>query len=183
MLAKTMTPEHQRGFTVVELVIVIVLIGIVGAVAMSRFMSGSAFNAVGARDAIITVAHAAQQASLGRNDVSFEIDNSGDDWIFAVISGTEVLRTASVSNRNVTLETGSAAASANTCANGFDTAVANDFKLTFDGKGDLLSFTNNSTTETVDAAFNGVRLCVNDDVNFSVCVSPAGYAYVGNCDD
>ena len=81
------------------------------------------------------------------------------------------------------METGSAAASGNTCANDFDTAVANDFALTFDRSADLVDFTNNTTTETVNAAFNGVRICVNDDVSLSVCVSPAGYAYEGDCLD
>ena len=173
----------HKGFSIVELIIVIVLMGIVAAVVFARYASGSAFNPSGAQAAIITVAHAAQQASLGRSDVSFEIDASGGQWIFSANSAGDVLRSVPVSGTNVILETGSAAATANTCANSFDTAVANDFKLSYNGKGDLVDFTNNGSTETVDASFNGVRLCVNDDVTFSVCVSPAGYAYSGDCDD
>jgi MSHA pilin protein MshC len=175
--------EKSPGFTVVELIIVIVLIGIVGAVAFARYMSGSAFNAAGAQDAVLTIAHAAQQAALGRSDVSFVIDATGGEWVFSAVDNGNVLRSVAVSTDNVILETGSAAASASTCASGFDTAVANDFALTYNSKGDLVDFTNNSTTEAVDAAFNGVRICVNDTVVLSVCVSPAGYAYEGDCDD
>lgn len=177
------TTSRAAGFTIVELVIVIVLIGIVGAVAITRYMSSSAFNAVGARDGIITVAQAAQQASLGRSNVTFAIALSGEEWIFSANGGGTPLRTVSVPTQNVILETGSAVASGNTCADSFDTAVANDFELTYNGKGDLVDFTNNSTTESVGPTFNGVRICVNDDITFSVCVSPAGYAYAGNCHD
>lgn len=182
---KLPTNKSDDGFTVVELIIAIVLIGIVGAVAFSRFLSGSVFNASGAQDAIITIAHSAQQASLGRPNTSFEIDASGGDWVFSAVAGspTVTIRSLSVPSDNVVLETGSAAATANTCANSFNTAVANDFRLTFDTTGNLVDFTNNSTTETVNASFNGVRICVNDDVSLSVCVSPAGYAHEGDCDD
>lgn len=179
---KTALPGHG-GFTVVELVIVIILIGIVGAVALTRYMSSSSFNAAGAQDAIITIAHATQQASLGRSNVSFTIQSSGGNWVFAATAGGSALRTATVSTRDVILETGPAAASANTCADSFDNGVANDFELTYDNKGDLIDFTNNGGTTSVDGAFNGVRICVNDDVSLSVCVSPAGYAYPGDCDD
>lgn len=175
--------KKTRGFSVVELIIVILIMGIIGAVAFSRFVSGSAFNASGAQTAIISVIHAAQQASLGRSNVAFEIDSAGDSWLFSAVSGSEVLRSMSVSTSNVILETGSTAASANTCANAFDTPVGNDFKIDFDSKGDLTAFTNSPISDMAGPSFNGVRICVNDDVSLSVCVSPAGYAYAGDCDD
>ena len=175
---------HNKGFTVVELIIVIVLIGIVGAVVVSRFTSGSAFNAAGTQDAIISIAHATQQASLGRDNASLQIDASGGDWIISAVAGspTVTIRSISIPATNVILETGSAVTSGNTCANAYDTAVMNDFVLNYNRKGDLVDFTNNGSTETVDASFNGVRLCINDNPVFSVCISPAGYAYEGDCD-
>lgn len=173
---------YIQGFSMVELIIVILVMGIIGVTAFARYLDGSAFNAVTAKDAILTVANAAQQAALGHDNVTFEIDSSGGDWVMSAVAGGTVLRSVSISSDAVTLETGSAAASANNCANDFDTAVANDFELVYDRTGDLVEFTNNSVTEMVDSSFNGVRICVNDDVSFSVCVSPSGYAYEGDCD-
>ncbi len=175
---------HQKGFSLVELIIVIILLGIVGTVAFSRFVSGSAFNAAGTQDAIISISHATQQASLGRDNTSFQINASGGDWIISAVAGspTVTIRSINIPAKNVILETGSAVASGNTCANAYDTAVMNDFVVNYDRKGDLVDFTNNGTTETVDASFNGIRLCINDNPVFSVCISPAGYAYEGDCD-
>ena len=174
--------QKINGFTIVEIVIVILIISIIAISAFARFVDRSAINATAAQNSIITVSHAAQQASLGRSLVSFEIDSSGGSWTFSAIADGTTLRSVVISAENVVLETGSAVASGNTCANSFDDAVANDFELNYNRDGDLVDFTNNATTENVDAAFNGVRVCVNDDVSLSVCISPAGYAYEGDCD-
>lgn len=173
----------SKGFTLVELIVVLVLVGIVGVVVIPRFLAPNAFNEAAAQDGLIATIRAAQQAAIGRTDVSFEIASGGGDWMFTAKSSTTTLRTFEVPVSDVVLETGSAAASMDSCATAFDTAVAGDFSLAFKGDGYLESFTNDGTTEMVDAAFNGVRICLNDSVAASVCVSPAGYAYAGDCDD
>ncbi len=67
------------GFTIVELVAIIVIIGVLGVVAIARYVSPNAFNEQGAQDALITSIRQAQQAALGRSDVSFEITASADE--------------------------------------------------------------------------------------------------------
>lgn len=175
--------KTRNGFSIVELIVVLVLVGITGVVIISRFMSPSTFSDISARDALITGIRSAQQAALGRASVTFEINQSGGNWVLETrVSGTPI-RSEQISATDVVLETGSAVASANTCATSYDTAVASDFELKFNAKGDLTEFTNNGTTELVNNSFNGARICVNDTNTFSMCVSPVGYAYAGNCDD
>jgi hypothetical protein len=128
---------------------------------------------------------------LGRDAVTFEIDAAGGDWIFTAKAGGNVIRTFQASTDNVILETGSAIASgSDTCATGFDTTVvagASAFQLSFDGESNLDEFIYDGIggppLDAEDPAFNGVRICVNDSVTRSVCVSPGGYAYAGNCDE
>lgn len=164
----------------VELIVVIVVLSLVAAVVITRFTSPSGFNPSTARDAAITVAREAQQMALGRNNVTFNIGQSGGDWVFIAASGGTTVRSVAVPSTNVVLETGSTSASSDTCATGFDDPVASDFEVAFDLKGNATTLTNNSNTETVA---NGVRICVNDDNSLSVCISPGGFAYAGACDD
>jgi prepilin-type N-terminal cleavage/methylation domain-containing protein len=174
--------HNYKGFTILELVVVIVLLGIVGVVIMPRFLEPNAFDEPAAQDGLLATIRGAQQAAIGRANVTFAITSGGGDWTFAAKSGSTTLRTFQVRTNGVMLETGSAASSANTCADGFDTALAGDFTLEFNTDGTLKRFTNNGSIENVNASFNGVRICVNDTDAASVCVSPSGYAYAGNCD-
>ncbi len=76
------------------------------------------------------------------------------------------------------------------CASGtrFDSDIAG-FRIEFDNQGNIATFDYDANPEPGPQAtddplfdFNGVRICVNDVVASSVCVSPAGYAYEGNCE-
>ena len=173
------------GFTIIELVVVLVLVGIAAATIAPRFMAPNAFDESAAQDALLATIRAAQQAALGRENVSFTIEQAGNAWVLTVTAdpGASTLRTAEVPARSVILETGSTASSGDTCESSFDDAIAANFLLTFDAKGNLASFANGANTAfTSDPAFNGVRICVNDAAASSVCVSRAGYAYAGTCD-
>ncbi|HET7774837.1 MAG TPA: GspH/FimT family pseudopilin [Azospira sp.] len=57
-------PERARGFTLVELVTVIVLLGILAFAALPRLEGGLALGAVGARDQIVAALRYAQKAAV-----------------------------------------------------------------------------------------------------------------------
>ena len=173
-----------RGFSVIELVVVIVLTGIVGMVVISRYGPPDSFEIQGAQDALLTTIRQAQQAALGRSNVSFTIDSGAGTWEFAVSSGVDVISTQEVPSAGIKIETGSTVWTTDTCAAGssFNTAVGS-FELEFDPEGNLASFNNTGVgLQSMSPTFNGVRICLNDTVTYSVCVSPAGYAYEGNCE-
>src|SRR5690606_12779679 len=101
-----------EGFTLVEMVVIILLLGIVGAVVFSRVLTPSAFNVRAATDALASTAQAAQQLALGRSDVTLTIESSGGNWLISTNAGGTAVRSASVPAAGVVLETGSTAFSA-----------------------------------------------------------------------
>lgn len=171
---------HQQGFSIVELVLVVILVSIMGVTIMSRFTDSSAFNTLAARDGIIATALAAQQAALGRSNVTFDINPSGDDWSFEVaVSGT-VIRRFDVTGGGFVLETGSTTTTGD-CASGFDDPVTSNFSVSYNNVGNAFAFTNSSSFPV--AVDNGVRICIDDTVALSVCISPGGYAREGDCEN
>ena len=186
----TVLLPRQRAFTIIEMVAVILLIGIVSVVVIPRLFSTNPANELGTRDAIINIIRIAQQNAQGRANVSFQITSTADNWIITAKTPTETLRSQEIDRSSVKLETGSAKEQttpppSGDCASGtsYNTPV-NNLVINFDANGDVTSFSNNPTpSESMSDTFNGIRICVNDKVESSVCVSRAGFAYAGNCDD
>lgn len=173
------TISKDRGFTVVEMIVAILLVAIIAMTMFTRFSNPSSFDTSIARDNLIAMALQAQQAALGRENVTFEIDPASGAWEFSVMVSGSQIRSVTIPGNNIFLETGST--DSGTCAMALDDAVSENFKITYDGSGNVSGFTNSvSAPEPVG---NGVRICVNDATAYSACISPAGFAYQGDCDD
>ena len=173
----------QRGVTLVELVLVILLIGIVSAVAMSRILSSNSFNALLVRDQIISIARIAQNARFGRAPVTLTVQPSadGENVTISAAHGSSNLARATVDASGVALRadiniTTSCAVTAGT------TAITNSNPLTisYNPLGSLGVSGVTGSTGTVSSA---ARICINSNPAMSVCFSPSGYAYIGSCDE
>lgn len=175
--------NSASGFTVVEIIIVIVLVGIISTVALSRLADGNQFNAIIVRDEIISIARTAQQNALGRADVTMTITPSvGANSVTITTSdagGTVESFTApldAVSLSGDINDTDSCSA----LTPGADAITsAAPMTLAFGELGDLgVSGVSGST----GAVTSAVRICLNNTVSESICVSPSGFAYAGACD-
>lgn len=174
--------NNESGFSIVELVVVIAILSIISVVAMSRFSRGNAFEGVIVRDQIISLARTAQQNSFGRADVVMTIQptGGGDLEIETTADGTTVEKiTTSMSalsltgDRNVTT-------SCSPGGGGSAITNANPMIFTFGELGDIAS--PSGVSGSAGDVNSGLRVCINNDANLSVCVSPSGFAYIGDCD-
>ena len=172
----------DAGFTLVEMVLVLLILSVIGAVAMSRILGGNNFNGLIVRDQIISLARTAQQNALGRANVSMTITpNVGSDSVTIVTSyagGNIGSFTAPLDNVSLAGDINDTASCAVT--SGVD-AITNTapLTLTFGEYGDLGV---SGVTGSTGAVTSAVRICLNDTASESICVSPSGFAYAGDCD-
>lgn len=172
----------SKGFSIIEIVVVIVILAVISAVAMSRFISGNTFDEIVIRDQIISLSRVALQSSRGRSSVSLSVqpNGAGDEVTITVSDSGGSIESATVSMDTTTLtgdinETDSCATT-----NGADSITnAAPMTLNFGALGDLgVSGVTGSTGAVTSAA----RICINEEAEMSVCVSPSGFAYAGDCD-
>jgi len=153
-----MSNKSETGFTLIELVMVIVLIGIMSYGAASLFASRDAYSGFIAKDQLISSALLAQQVALGMsatpNPVSLSVGIDGSDqWAFVLtkvgepaITVTQDPSGSSLVIDGVTITTGSSQL------------------FTWDSNANLSSGNNH------EVRFVG-------DTTYRVCFSSAGYAY------
>ena len=171
-----------RGFTIIEFVIVILIAGVLSAVVFARFFDNQQFNGIILRDRIIAAARAAQQSALGRADVVLTITpNAGATQVtvnLSEVGGT--IQSLVVDSRGVTLSGDvDVTSSCGTVAGTNAITNANPMTLEFGELGDLET---SGVTGSTAVPTTSVRICINDSATESVCVSPSGFAYGGDCD-
>ncbi len=172
------------GFSVIELVIVILVIGIVSAVAIARILRSDTYNPIIARDQLVSVARSAQQKAIGRNDVSLHIQPIGNSLQFRIEDETGVVETIDTDLAAV-IPSGDVnqLASCNVVGGESVVSLATPMVLYYNELGDLLNGGVTGAVGFPEDVTSGARLCINNNPAMSVCFSPSGYAYVGDCVD
>ena len=178
-------PNHKTqtdGFSVIELVIVIFVIGIVAAVAMTRTLRSDTYNAIIARDQLVSIARSAQQKAIGRTDVSLHIQPIGNSLQFHIEDETGVVETINTDLAEV-IPSGDVnqLASCDVVGGGSVVSLATPMVLNYNELGDLLDGGVTGAPGFPEDVSTGARLCINNDPAMSVCFSPSGFAYVGAC--
>lgn len=165
---------RARGFTIVELITVVVLLGILSMTAASRMVRPSSFAPGIVAHAFVAETRIAQQRAATRRDaqITLTADRLGDDWRFVLSSDVDgVLRTelVDVANTSVSVQSGTANATLNA-----STSLRMDFSTTGDLSVVLVG-------GVLGDATTGVAISVVGDSDRDVCVHPTGYAVEDAC--
>lgn len=177
-----LTARTHQGFTIIEAVVVTVLIGIVAAVVMSRFLRSDSYNAIIARDQVVSMARAAQQKALGRDDIELTITPSGNNLAIVISDSTGDVQSANVNASNVAFSGDVDQLDGCAVTAGTDAVTgAAPFVLRYDSLGDLQEGGVTGATGFPATISSGARLCINNTAVMSVCWSATGYAYTGDC--
>jgi len=171
-------PFRSTGFTLVELIVVIALLGVLTVFAASRMIGSDSFTPSMASQQTIALVRLAQQHAQSRQDVtiSFVLDWYSDDWRFRVISdrsGTpKTLRETTLESRNLVIQITNDGSSETL-------GPAASLTLDFNGRGGVDSGTMVATSIDPDT---GIALAFSGDSVHLVCVGSSGYGYRGACE-
>lgn len=148
----TMNAPRSSGFTLVELVMVIILIGVLSVLGVSLFAGRSAFSPLLATQQLASATLLAQQAALAGNESSlFTVTQGPDDFVFTVGPGTSSERQFRMGRNGTSFSVTGAS-----------------LPITFDDLG------RPQTGGDVLFTFSG-------DSTFTVCLSSLGAVYRGGC--
>ena len=173
------SPSSALGFTLIELVITLLIVGLLAAVVTARFADANAFNGVVLRDQIIALTRLGQQSAFGRSDVELRVTpDGGGDATLVLSDANGVIRRNTISVASVDLRADVDVTASCSSSRGVPVTSGSPLIITFSELGEAASAGVGSVS-TVNAS---VRLCIDAAVNTSVCVSPAGFAYIGDCD-
>ncbi len=173
----SMGDDSVGGFTVVELIAVLLLMGILAATATSRMVGSNAYAPAFVAQQLIAIGRLAQQTALSRQDavVSLDVDQNAGDWRFRVLvdDGASVVTAheerADLANTTLTVSNG---------ALNVPLGPTTSLHLVFDGVGGLSA---GAAAATVLNAATGVNLTASGDSTSSVCIGSTGHAYRGTC--
>jgi MSHA pilin protein MshC len=157
-----MNAPRQSGFTLVELVMVIILIGVLSALGIGLFAGRSAFSPLLATQQLSSAALLAQQAALaGKLESSVVIETAGDLSFNAQYK-------ANVSDAFTTIQSFS--------------LDRDDFSVSVDPPGRIFF----SNVGTVSGGVSRTVTVSGDSSSFTFCLSSLGAVYQlppsGNCD-
>lgn len=161
------------GFTLVELVIAIALLGIISVTVSSRWFTVDAFHADSLRAQLVAQARLAQRTALANSgtEVALVISESSGDWRYQIFTddggGRALFREVSSDAAGVGIEV----SAGTTVALGSGVA----FDLTFDALGNVDQLT---VGGSVRDATSGIGIALLDQ---EICISPLGYSHDGNC--
>lgn len=164
-----------KGFTLIELIIVIILISIVSAVGMALFPTTQQYASRLIADQWLLSFRLAQRLALTRQNatelLTLSTSDVGGEWLLTISQGATTLDSVTIDKVNVTAKI-SNIDFVSSCDN--LTSAAFPVQWYFNGYGDHVTAARAQMT-------GNTRICFTDTNPREMCISPSGYSYEGSC--
>lgn len=163
------------GFTVVELVVVLLLLGILSAVALPRMVAGDAFAAVILSQHLREELAYARQLASSRQDtvVRFRLTATAPGWSFETLSLADGgLREWAVAENDLSVRIRNGAGTVQLVSSAA-------LELIFNGRGHLAAATAGTAVFAPDL---GLELQIEGGTPQQLCIYPSGATAEGACD-
>ena len=166
--------RNEDGFTLIELISVIVILGILATTSLGLFSKKESFEARVVANQLIASLHLGQQLALSRENqpagvpVSVIISQTGSEWSFGIwdldasVAGNLAFDSASVERSDTVLRV-STADFTSSCTS---LPASNSFTISYDSDGNL-------------SGAGRTRLCVVGEQTIQICITSLGFAYEG----
>jgi prepilin-type N-terminal cleavage/methylation domain-containing protein len=159
------------GFTIVELVCTLALVGVLMAAASTQFLDTKSFDERITTDSILSLVRTAQQLGFSRSAVDLSFQDTGSEIkVAARVGGVEqASRTFPKSEVTITVDGTSTGGSPGVCS-----SLTSPITLQFDSNAEL------SGAYPSGNYNQGFPICLNGNTP-NLCISPAGFAHLGAC--
>jgi len=171
-------PRGTSGFTLVELIAVILLLGVLSTVAASRMVGSSSYlPSMIAREGI-AFSRLAQQHGASRQDAQIQLvlDAPGSDWRFRVVANvggsSQVIREETLERKGTAVRVSDGLVSAMVDA-------SSSLEIDYDGLGGVAAAKIGTSVLDKD---RGIDLTASGDSFHQLCIEPTGFAALGPCD-
>lgn len=165
--------RQTRGFTIVELIVVVILLSVLSMTAISRFVQPSAFSPRLLTEAFSSASHhASQLAVTDTPSVSIEVSGGAEDYLFTVRKGAALRRNMRIERDGLTLVVSNNGAPIGSI-DGPDSLTVN---LAADGDVASATFAGVPLDPSV-----GIELGVQGHAKPLRCLQPSGYVAETGC--
>ncbi|MCY0964205.1 pilus assembly FimT family protein [Parathalassolituus penaei] len=159
--------KPASGYTLIELVMVMIIVGVLGAIGAGRFADSESYDRRAIAEFWLGSLRQAQQVAMARaadSQLTLQIRVDSSQWRLLITGGTGQTQVQSWPSDGLSLYQGSSGASG---CRGMS-VVTSSLDIGLDGDGNLASGTN-------------LALCINTDPSTNICLASSGYAYAGIC--